>query len=237
MRRGVGMTSEALQHDRVEIVPLERGGRQRLCAQVCVVRGAPLLPRVQCARKSANGSGIVGVGRRVLVGAQQRLPGCRRIGIEREARQRRKSSRLRSRKRSGQRERTGTRNVESRIRRKDKRRRRRQRVHTEKQSNGAGCGLRRVRSVYPVLRVIPIRPRSPFHVHPSPVLFRKLWCGYIAHAPANQWLGASLPGSSTRGDQPFSSSCILRVFVSSWLHFRAAAVSSSSQSLRWWLHF
>src|SRR5436190_729520 len=218
MRRGVGLTSEALQHDRVEIVPLERGGRQRLCAQVCVVRGAPLLPRVQCARESANGSSIVGVGRRVLVGARERLSGCRRIGIEREARQRRESSLLRGRKRSGQRERTGTRNGESRARRKDKRRRRRQRVHTEKQSNdGAGCGSRRVRSVSPVLRVIPVRPRSPFHVHPSPVLFRKLWCGYIAHAPANQWLGASLPGSSTNHS-------LLRVFVSSWLHFRVAAV-------------
>ena len=49
-RRRVGVPGKALQHDRVEIGPVERSRRQRLGAGVRLVRGVPLLPRVQHAR-------------------------------------------------------------------------------------------------------------------------------------------------------------------------------------------
>ena len=53
-RGGLGVARQALQHDGVEIVPLERLRRERLRARVCLVRGVPLLPGVQRPRERAH---------------------------------------------------------------------------------------------------------------------------------------------------------------------------------------
>ena len=54
-RGGLGVASQTLQHDGVEVRPLERLRRERLCARVRFVRGAPLLPGVQRSGECAYG--------------------------------------------------------------------------------------------------------------------------------------------------------------------------------------
>ena len=55
---GVCRPGEALQHDTVQVVPLERVRRQSLHAGICLVHRLELLPRLQHPRKGANGRGI-----------------------------------------------------------------------------------------------------------------------------------------------------------------------------------
>ena len=85
-RGGLGVPREALQHNRVEVVPGERSRRQRLGARVGLVRGLPLLPGVQQAGERADGLGVVRTRGGVLVRARERVASRRWKRIKREAR-------------------------------------------------------------------------------------------------------------------------------------------------------
>ena len=59
-RGGLGGPGQALQHDRVEVRPLERARRERLRARVGLVRGVPLFPGLQHAAERADRLASVG---------------------------------------------------------------------------------------------------------------------------------------------------------------------------------
>ena len=73
LRRRVGVPGQALQHNRVEVVPGERSRRQRLGAGIRLVRGLPLLPGVQQAGERADRLGVVRTRGGVLVRARKHV--------------------------------------------------------------------------------------------------------------------------------------------------------------------
>ena len=87
-RGGVRVTREPLQRDTVEVQPFGGPRRQRLRAQVGVVRRAPLIPRVQRARERADGGGIGRARHRGRVRARDRVARRRRKSVEGDLRKR-----------------------------------------------------------------------------------------------------------------------------------------------------
>ena len=77
--------SETLEHDCVEIRPVERSWRQSLDTSVCFVRGVPLLPGVEHARKRADRLLVVRLRGSDAMGLRDVVACCRRIRVEREA--------------------------------------------------------------------------------------------------------------------------------------------------------
>ena len=77
--------SETLEHDRVEIRPVERARRQSLDTSVCFVRRVPLLPGVEHARKRADRLLVVWLRGGAAMGLRDVVACCRRIRVEREA--------------------------------------------------------------------------------------------------------------------------------------------------------
>ena len=96
------VSSETLQHDRIEIQPLERARRERLRADVRLVGGAPLLPCLQRLRELTYGIGVSRSRVRDFVHGRHRLARGSWVGIEGEMGQRRQRCLRRRRQRHRQ---------------------------------------------------------------------------------------------------------------------------------------
>jgi len=92
--RGVCMSSEPLQREPVEVLPLERCGRQRLCPRIGLVRGAPLIPRVQRPRERAHRLHVCRPRSGGLIGSSQSIPRLGGEGVQGQAREWRRQRRL-----------------------------------------------------------------------------------------------------------------------------------------------
>ena len=86
---GVTRTCKPLQDDRVEVVPVERARRKRLCSQVTLVRRPPLLPGVKDATERARRLSVARMCECVRMRARDGLACRGRIGLERQMRERR----------------------------------------------------------------------------------------------------------------------------------------------------
>ena len=71
------MTREALEHDRIQVRPLEHARRERLRARIRLMGAVPLLPGLEHAPERAN---RIGVG-----GSRRRLSRCAREMASRAA--------------------------------------------------------------------------------------------------------------------------------------------------------
>ena len=80
---------QTLQHDGIEVHPVEPSGCQRLRALIRLVRRVPQLPRVQPASQVSGGVRIRRLGGRRFVRTRQRLARGRRERRERKVGQRR----------------------------------------------------------------------------------------------------------------------------------------------------
>ena len=101
------MPRQPLQHDRVEIEPLERLRRQCRGACVDLVRRSPLLPRMQRAGEGSDSRGVVGVRRCFLVCFGYRV--ASRCGIRIDSELRKRRDELRQRDHDGAAEHCGSR--------------------------------------------------------------------------------------------------------------------------------
>jgi hypothetical protein len=89
-RRGFRRPREALQRDAVEVEPLDRLRRQRLRAEIRLVRGTPLIPCMQRPRERADRTDVGRTRRRRRIRVRQRVARRRRKRVEGEPRKRRK---------------------------------------------------------------------------------------------------------------------------------------------------
>ena len=88
-RGRLAVPPEPLQHDRIEVSPVERTRLQRLGAEIGLVGTLPLLPRLQHAAKCARGSAVTLARDRCALCCRDGLPGSGRKRIGSDHRQRR----------------------------------------------------------------------------------------------------------------------------------------------------
>jgi len=87
-RGGFGVAGEPLQRDAVEVQPFGVARRQRVRAQIGVVRRAPLIPGVQRAGERADGADVGRARDRGGVRARDRVARLRRKRVQVEMRER-----------------------------------------------------------------------------------------------------------------------------------------------------